>query len=150
MINSKERPNVKQNKLHKIIDALSRRQLLNWIPDSAYLKLRFRVKAGYRLNLQTPITFNEKLQWLKIYNHNAAYIKMVDKYAVKKYVARLIGEKYIIPNVGGPWKSFDDIDFELLPSKFVLNVLMIVAELSYAQIKIILIKNLPKGRLIKH
>ena len=99
---------------------LSTRGLLKWMPDEAYLKMAFRLKLGTELDLQNPRTFNEKLQWLKLYDRKPLYTKMVDKYEAKKYVADLIGEKYIIPTLG-VWDSFDEIDFESLPDQFVLK-----------------------------
>ena len=73
-----------------------------------------------KLNLRNPITFNEKLQWLKLYDRNPKYTMMVDKYEAKKYVSSKIGEKHVIPTLG-VWDSFDDIDFDKLPSQFVLK-----------------------------
>lgn len=90
------------------------------VPDKLYLKWLYRVQMGERLNLDNPQTFNEKLQWLKLYNRKPEYTKMVDKYEAKKYVASLIGEEYIIPTLG-VWDSFNDIDFEKLPNQFVLK-----------------------------
>ena len=55
------------------------------MPDDVYLKRLFKIVVGYDLNLDNPQTFNEKLQWLKIYDHNPLYTTMVDKYEVKKY-----------------------------------------------------------------
>lgn len=88
--------------------------------DKIYLKLMFRLRMGYKLNLDNPKTFNEKLQWLKLYNRKPEYTKMVDKYAVKEYVAGIIGEEYIIPTLG-VWDSVDEIDFDMLPNQFVLK-----------------------------
>ncbi len=85
-----------------------------------YLKRRFLKNVGYPLDLDNPKTFNEKLQWLKLYDHNPLYTKMVDKYEAKKYVADIIGEEYIIPTLG-IWNHFDDIDFKKLPDQFVLK-----------------------------
>ena len=73
-----------------------------------------------KLNLKNPKTFNEKLQWLKLYDRKPEYTKMVDKYEAKKYVAEKIGEEYIIPTLG-VWDNFDDIDFDSLPNQFVLK-----------------------------
>ncbi len=75
---------------------------------------------GKKLDLKDPKTFNEKLQWLKLYDRNPEYTKMVDKYEVKKYVADIIGEEYIIPTLG-VWDKFEDIDFAALPDQFVLK-----------------------------
>lgn len=94
--------------------------LCKCIPDDVYLKIKYRGVFGKKLNLKEPQTFNEKLQWLKLYDRRPEYTTMVDKYAVKKYVADRIGEEYIIPTLG-VWDHFDDIDFSALPNQFVLK-----------------------------
>ena len=91
-----------------------------WIPDSIYLRMMYYLTMGELLNLKHPVTFSEKLQWLKLYNRKPEYTMMVDKVRVKEYVAKIIGREYIIPTLG-VWDSFDDIDFDLLPNKFVLK-----------------------------
>lgn len=91
-----------------------------WLDDETYLKTVFKIKIGKKLNLNQPRTFNEKLQWLKLHDHRPEYTMMVDKYAVKKYVAKRIGKQYIIPTLG-VWDKFDDIDFDQLPDQFVLK-----------------------------
>lgn len=88
--------------------------------DKLYLKERFKVRMGYDLDLDNPKTFNEKLQWIKIYDRKPEYTSMVDKYEVKKYVADRIGQEYVIPAIG-VYDKFDDIDFEKLPDSFVLK-----------------------------
>lgn len=88
--------------------------------DETYLCRLFRWKMGRKLNLENPQTFNEKLQWLKLNDHNPEYTKMVDKFEAKKYVAGIIGDEYIIPTLG-VWDYFDDIDFNALPNQFVLK-----------------------------
>jgi len=90
------------------------------IPDSVFLKLKFKKMMGYSFDLKKPQTFNEKLQWLKLHNRNPLYTTLVDKCAVKPYIAKLIGDQHIIATLG-VWKSFDDIDFEKLPNQFVLK-----------------------------
>ena len=90
------------------------------ISDETFLKLAFLSRQGYRLNLKKPETFNEKIQWLKLYDRKPEYTTMVDKYEVKKYVANIIGEEYIIPTLG-VWDKFEDINFENLPNQFVLK-----------------------------
>lgn len=89
-------------------------------PDRLYLRLRFKCEMGYKLNLDNPRTFSEKIQWLKIYDRKPEYTTMVDKYAVKDYVANKIGYEYIIPTIG-VWNKPGDIDWDALPSKFVLK-----------------------------
>ena len=91
-----------------------------WIPDKQYLQILYYLKMGKRLNLKDPQTFSEKLQWLKLYNRKPEYIQMVDKYAVKDYVARIVGKKYVIPTIG-VWDKLHDIDFDNLPNQFVLK-----------------------------
>lgn len=93
---------------------------LKWLPDKIYLSILFRAKLGKWINWKNPQTFNEKLQWLKLYNRNPKYTTMVDKYAVKDYVASIIGNEYIIPKLG-VWNTPEEIDFDALPDKFVLK-----------------------------
>ena len=94
--------------------------LVRFLPDSAFLKIKYRYRMGKKLNLKDPKTFNEKLQWLKLYDRKPIYTTMVDKQEVKKYVADRIGEEYIIPTLG-VWDKFEDIDFDYLPNQFVLK-----------------------------
>ena len=94
--------------------------LAGLVPDKQYIKMIFRGKLGYKLNLKNPQTFNEKLNWFKLYNRQPLYTSLADKYAVKKYVADKIGEQYVVKNLG-VWNSFDDIDFDSLPNQFVLK-----------------------------
>lgn len=88
--------------------------------DVLYLKLLYWDRFSKKLTLKNPKTFNEKLQWLKLYDRNPEYTKLVDKYEVKKVIADKIGDKYIIPTLG-VWERFDDIDFNNLPNQFVLK-----------------------------
>lgn len=88
--------------------------------DKLYLKLKYRLVMKKKLNLDNPQTFNEKLQWLKLYDRKPEYTKMVDKYDVREYISEKIGEEYLIPLLG-VWDSFDDIDFDKLPNQFVLK-----------------------------
>lgn len=88
--------------------------------DALYLKMEYYFQTGRRLNLNNPKSYNEKLQWLKIHDRKPEYTQMVDKAGVKDYIAKTIGEQYVIPTLG-IWKHFDDIDFTTLPEKFVLK-----------------------------
>ena len=88
--------------------------------DELYVKLNYFFVFKQKLDLNNPQTFSEKLQWLKLHDHNPAYTIMVDKYAVKEYVSRIIGPEYVIPTLG-IWERFDDIDFDKLPNQFVLK-----------------------------
>ena len=91
-----------------------------WLPDSAYIKLRYRFQMGKRLNLKDPKTFQEKLQWLKLHDRNPLYTTLVDKVLVKDYVASKIGPQYVTPLLG-VWDKPEDIDWDKLPNRFVLK-----------------------------
>ena len=91
-----------------------------WLPDSTYLRILFYLHMGKVLHLKHPKTFSEKIQWLKLYNRKPEYTTMVDKYAVKDYVAKIIGDQYIIPTLG-VWDKPEEIDWDNLPDRFVLK-----------------------------
>lgn len=91
-----------------------------WLPDSTYIKLRFRFQMGRHLDLKNPKTFLEKLQWLKLHDQNPDYTIMVDKVLVKDYVSSKVGRQYVIPLLG-VWDKPEDIDWDSLPSRFVLK-----------------------------
>ena len=90
------------------------------LSDSYYLKLQYRCYFGKKPNMVNPLTFNEKLLWMKLFNRRPEYTTMVDKYEVKKYVADIIGEQYISPTIG-IWDDVDSIPFDELPDQFVLK-----------------------------
>lgn len=102
------------------VNYLSTTQMRMLLPDSIVLKSRYRDIFGRELNLHNPQTYNEKLQWLKLYDRNPDYSRLVDKYEVKNYVADRIGKKYVIPTYG-VWDNANDIDFNELPNSFVLK-----------------------------
>lgn len=112
--------------LKKILDKdarfrfLATRGLYNWMPDDKYLKRYYKARVGKDLNLENPTLFNEKLQWLKLYNRKEEYTNYVDKYEAKKIVSEKVGEQYVIPTYG-VWERFDDIRFDELPDQFVLK-----------------------------
>ena len=85
------------------------------------LETQFEVKMGKKLNLSNPLTFNEKLQWLKLYYRNDLLIKCADKVEARNYIRDTIGEQYLVPCLG-IYDSPDEIDFDKLPDKFVLKV----------------------------
>lgn len=90
------------------------------IPDVLYLRINFFLHFKKNLNLKTPLTFNEKIQWLKLYANNESYSKLVDKIAVRDYISNTIGSKYLIPLIG-TWNSFEEINWEELPNQFVMK-----------------------------
>lgn len=90
------------------------------LPDKLYLKIKYKIITGQKLDLRNPTSFNEKLQWLKLYDRKDKYTIMVDKYAVKKYVADIIGDEYIIPTLE-VHDSLAEINIARLPNQFVIK-----------------------------
>lgn len=95
-------------------------KLLRIIPDKAYIQIKYFYRFHKFANLKTPKTYNEKLQWVKLYDRKPLYTKLCDKYEVKEYVKSIIGDQYIIPTLG-VYNSFEEIDFNSLPKQFVLK-----------------------------
>ena len=91
-----------------------------FVPDKLYLSWMYYLKTGVRMNWENPQTYTEKLQWLKLYDRRPEYSMLVDKVKVKEYVKAIIGEEHIIPTLG-VWDKADEIDFDSLPSQFVLK-----------------------------
>lgn len=89
--------------------------------DATFLKMKWKISdMQYPLNLENPRSFNEKLQWLKLYDRNPIYTNMVDKVEAKKLVASIIGEEYIIPTIA-VYNGVDEIDWDALPERFVMK-----------------------------
>ena len=105
---------------YKLGAYLGMKGMFKSLPDDTYLKLLYRGFLGEKLNLNNPKTFNEKLQWLKLYNRNPFYTGLVDKYEVRSYIGKKMGEEYLIPLLG-VYNTFEEIDFDKLPNKFVLK-----------------------------
>lgn len=97
-----------------------KRTIMNCIPDKVYVSMMYYHIFHKKLNLKSPKTFNEKLQWLKLNDRRPEYTMMVDKYKVRDYIAEKLGKEYLIPLLG-VWKTPDEIDFDKLPDKFVLK-----------------------------
>ncbi|MFW6015259.1 MAG: ATP-grasp fold amidoligase family protein [bacterium] len=104
----------------KVVRILGDKGILNWVPDKIYLKLVFWAETNKKLNLERPQYFNEKLQWLKLYNRRSEYSTYSDKYAVRSYIKDNIGKEYLIPLIE-VYKSVEEIDWDLLPNSFVLK-----------------------------
>lgn len=103
-----------------IFNLLGKKGLLNWMPDNIYLKILYLTRMNNRLNLKRPSSFNEKLQWLKLYDRRDIYSTMSDKYLVRDIIKKEIDEDILIPLIG-VWENFDEIDFKRLPNQFVLK-----------------------------
>lgn len=92
----------------------------NVMSDRFYIRTLWRMAMGYDLDLKNPKTFNEKLQWLKLHDHNPLYTTLVDKLRVKDWVSEKIGAQYVIPTLA-TYNSVDEIDIDKLPNQFVLK-----------------------------
>lgn len=90
------------------------------LSDKTMVKIQYRHHIGRDLNLSRPKTFNEKIQWLKLYDRRPEYTNYADKYAVRKHIAEIIGEEYLIPLLG-VYDNVEDIDWPALPDQFVLK-----------------------------
>ena len=88
--------------------------------DEAFLRYSYQIKMGESLNLDNPITFNEKLQWLKLYDRRPEYTTMADKYAMRAWVEERVGPGHTVPLLG-VWDDPEQIDFDALPDQFVLK-----------------------------
>lgn len=95
-------------------------KLSRFLPEKTDISWRYYNIFNKKIDFKNPKTFNEKLQWLKLYDHNPQYTQLVDKFEVREYIKKKIGEKYLIP-IYGVWEKFEDIDFNSLPNQFVLK-----------------------------
>lgn len=104
----------------KLILGINNHGLLKWMPDKANIQLVYHAQMNKKLNLNDPKTFNEKLQWLKLYDRKPEYGMLADKYAVRAYIEKTIGRDVLVP-LYGVWENARDIDFDSLPDRFVLK-----------------------------
>lgn len=103
-----------------LMTRLGRKQLINFIPDRLYLKLQYYLKLGRRLNLGEPVLYNEKLQWIKLYDRNPLYPVLADKLAVRDYVAEKGCGEYLIPLLAS-YDRPEEIVWDALPDRFVVK-----------------------------
>lgn len=120
------------------------------LSDRLYIRINYRLLMGYWPDLDSPKTFNEKLQWLKLYDRKPIYTQMVDKVSAKEYVRGIVGNDHIIPTIA-VYEDFEQIDFSALPNQFVMKCShdsggVIVCRdkslLNYAKAKQVLVKGL--------
>ena len=89
--------------------------------DRHYIIRKFKKALGFKPNLENPVTFQEKLQWLKLHDRKPIYHTMVDKVDAKKFIADKLGNKELCIPTLGVFDCFDDIDFDKLPNEFILK-----------------------------
>ena len=90
------------------------------VPDKLSIAHSFKERIGRPCDFKDPRSYNEKIQWLKLHDRKPFYKNLCDKYEVKQIVGDWIGQEYIIPTLGR-WQRFENIDFDILPDKFVLK-----------------------------
>lgn len=95
--------------------------LFGFLPDKTMLKLQYRIKCGRKLDLKTPKRYTEKIQWYKLFYRNPVMQQCADKYLVRKYVESK-GLKHTLNELYAVFETPQDIDFDVLPSKFVLKL----------------------------
>lgn len=93
---------------------------LIFLPQETYVKLNYEYYSGRKLEYNNPITSNDKIQWMKVFYHKEILHKLVDKYAVKEYVAEKVGSQYL-NELFGVYSKPSEVDFDLLPEQFVLK-----------------------------
>jgi len=85
-----------------------------------YLKLTYHERTGKRLNLRRPVTFGDKIHWLKLNYRHKHLIDLVDKCQVREHIAQTIGQSYLIPTLG-VFEAVSQINLATLPDQFVLK-----------------------------
>ena len=95
-------------------------KVAKWLPDGAFLRMKYRMVFGRPLLVDGPLAFTEKIQWQKLRDRNPLYHTLVDKAAVKPYVAERIGAEHVVPTLG-VWERPEQIDWDALPAQFVLK-----------------------------
>lgn len=108
------------NPFVRIYKLAKEKGIFNVISDRPYVMGKYWLKMGHPMSRTNPQTYTEKINWLKLYDHNPQYIPLVDKWEVAKIVGERIGKEYIIPKLG-VWKSVDEINVDALPDQFVLK-----------------------------
>lgn len=113
--------NLKEN-LFKRYLALSFRNAIKKISPKTYVKMQYKYITHHHLDLKNPIRYTEKLQHLRLYEYpkNPLVIKCASRVGVREYLKDLGLEKYLIPCLG-IYDTFEEIDFDKLPSKFVMK-----------------------------
>ena len=101
-------------------NGLARRRMLDWVPDRAFLGIQYFLKLGRPLHLKHPALYNEKLQWIKLYDRDERYKVFVDKLAVRDYVRETVGEQYLIPEIAR-YDRAQDVQWDRLPPRYALK-----------------------------
>ncbi|MFS4467377.1 ATP-grasp fold amidoligase family protein [Maribacter sp. 2210JD10-5] len=93
---------------------------MKFLPAPFYMKVFYEYYSGKKLDLNNPVEFNEKLQWLKVYYRVPILSQLVDKYDVRDYVSKKVGAQYLNELIG-VYHKVNEVNFDTLPNKFVLK-----------------------------
>lgn len=120
-MSSKIRENLKNNEnIVRTYDKFKEFYYRHVISDEELIRKKFKKRLGREVDLENPIKFNDKLQWLKLYWHDPIATKCADKYEVREIIKEKIGEEYLNELIG-VYGSVNEIDIDKLPDKFVLK-----------------------------
>lgn len=104
----------------KSIAYINRRKKLDEKEYRKEISRQYKERIGHDINWDNLSTYTEKMQWAKLYDHDPRKSELTDKFKVREWIIRTIGEEYLI-KVLGVWDRFEDIDFSKLPDRFVLK-----------------------------
>lgn len=93
---------------------------LKFLNPEFYVKIYYEYYTGKKLDLNNPVEFNQKVQWLKVYYQPPILNKLVDKYAVREYVKEKVGEKYL-NGLLAVYDKVEEVNFKELPDQFVVK-----------------------------
>lgn len=105
----------------KLLNLSLSKVLAKYVDDETHIRRQYKLRTGETLNLENPIYYNEKIQWMKINYHDLILNELVDKYSVRNFVKERIGKEYLIP-IYGIYDSIDEVDFDSLPNQFVMKL----------------------------
>ncbi len=81
---------------------------------------QFKQSLGYAGNFENPKSYQEKVQFRKLYGNHAFYALVADKYRVRRYVASKVGDQHLIPLLGA-YERLEPSDFDTLPQQFIIK-----------------------------
>ena len=90
------------------------------LSDRLFIRIAYFIHFSHPINISNPVSFNEKLNWLKLYYRKNEFTQLVDKFSVKEFVTNRLGKEYVIPTIG-VWDSESEIPWEDLPPRFVIK-----------------------------
>lgn len=106
--------------LGKLVCVLGYRRWFMFLSDKAFIRFVWRLRYKHKLNLENPVTYTEKIQWLKLNDHNPLYRVIADKWNVRNHIEHTIGAQFLVP-IHAVYESLEDIKWHELPNEFVMK-----------------------------